>query len=38
MEVDRLKLMKQSRHNVAQMEESEIIFLGLLADQIIKVT
>ena len=38
VESDRLKLMKQLKHNVAQMVERKIIFLGLRADHIIKVT
>ena len=38
LESDRLKMMKQLRQNAAQMGESGIIFMGIIADQIIKVT
>ena len=38
LETERLKLMKQLRHNADQIGEIGIIFMGLLADHIIKVT
>ena len=38
LESDRLKLMKQLRHNAAQIGESGILFMVLIADYIINVT
>ena len=38
LETDRLNMMKPLKHNAAQIGESGIIFMGLLADNIIKVT